>query len=330
MASIFYVDYHIPDTLIPVEDVFKNCTDSILPGQYDSFDDLYETLRKVDGLDRITIENKEPAIRTFSDLMSNFLRNKNVDPMDVSYIFFNHSRYFVTDDGVSIPYYLRQEYGLGNASIFSLQIGCAGSTIASVLATGMLSLNDKGKYAIILSNSYFPEMEDRYIGYTIMGDGAGIMVISRESADYDIIGFDSITDGLASYEQYYGIGNAKEIDIPYVGMKFAKNFLSNNGLRPSDIYMMIPQNISTTLLRNMYLNYMSFPVDKCFLQNIPNGGHMGDVDVIRNLKDFTDMYSPPIGALVLLFAIGIIGGRKSATSKHDAIWQAVLLRCNRG
>lgn len=332
MPSIFYADYFIPNTMITVEDYFNNCTEFKLPkedktypadfkppDEYKSYDNLYNYLKDVCGYDKISIGNRQSSLQIFYNLMLNFLRNTNINPEEVSYIIDTEYWDFVTDSKVSIPLYLQKQFGFKNASVFSVSETCGAIGMAIELAAQ--ALFHKGKYVIILSSNLSRKWEDRFTGTGLIGDGASILVISKEITDYEIIDFNSYSDGHGSYHSQKNKGENFQQISPIYGVNFIQNFLIRTGVDINDINMIIPQSTHRVLFSDIYAKGLGIDAGKIFLKNIPAGGHMGNVDIPRNFKDFTLTCSCPNGAYILLYVV-------SLNDVKDFTHYAILLRHN--
>ena len=68
------------------------------------------------------------------------------------------------------------------------------------------------------------------------------------------------------------IGNIKKLVV---------NLLERNNLKRNDIRKFIPQNVYYLFYR-LYAKSFNVKLEKFFLDNIAAGGHLGDVDSIRN------------------------------------------------
>ncbi len=81
------------------------------------------------------------------------------------------------------------------------------------------------------------------------------------------------------------------------------DLLQRNNLSVNDIHKYVPQTIHYLLYR-MYAKSINVKLDRFFLDNIPKGGHLGDVDSIRNLKDAFLKYNETKGSKYMLFTLG--------------------------
>jgi len=243
-----------------------------------------------------------------------FLNETKIDPNDIDY-FISVDLYSNTSTEISISSYLQKEFGINNAAMFSLHQGC-GSTLVSMGMSKKL-LDVKGKYMLIISSCFAPTVNNRYIQATVVGDALGMMVLSSESTDFEIIDYISASDGTLSHDKYNDIKREPDvISVIGKGVKTIKTLLTRNSLNISDIYMMIPQNINHQGYVNLYAKMLNLNPEKLFLENIPKGGHLGDVDIMRNFKDFSINNTIPEEANILLYGLG---GPEGKDKSYDAV-----------
>lgn len=320
MAGIFYSDYHVPDKFVGVAEVLNNCTNLTLPKGYNSIDKLYSYYTDVLGYNRIAIEDEGSIVEVFFSLIENFFEKTKVDPRDISLIINSNHQRFTRSDNVNVSYLIQKEYGLRNASVLSIEQACGGTLAAIGPASSLLA--KKGKYAIILSYFHIIQYERRPTDIFIYGDGAGLMVISQESTDYDIVDFASVADGSKSYEIYHrSVSESNILEVAQHGADFIRTITSKNNIEIKDLFVIIAQNVGRLIYGELYQRLLGLPASKFFLQNIPNGGYQGPVDTPHNFTDFINEYSPSKGAYILLYGV--------ASDNTGTSYQAVLLKCNK-
>lgn len=308
MAGIRYIDYHLPNKFIQAKDVISKVEDLVLPEFYNSFDDYFSDFFQQSGLEKITIENYEYCIELFSELLGKFFTDTQIDPAKVSYIFYTNPK-CMNLNGVNIPYLLQQKFQMKNAYVTVIDQGCTGTIWSMGLSKSLLE-SDGEQYSIILSASFLHEAKNRYLFPTIGGDALGLMVLSNHLLNYNIIDCISISDGIYSYNKYNKkTDNAiNKLAIVKKGSVAVERLLHKNNLRQDDIFLMIPQSINKLSYTTIYPTMLKIRPEKVFVENIANGGHLGDVDTIRNLKDCIESYTVPPYAYILLYGQGIING----------------------
>jgi 3-oxoacyl-[acyl-carrier-protein] synthase III len=322
VASISYIDYYLPNDSITIDDYFKSYKNFVLPKQYNSLEELQGFFKEACGFKKLFVEDKNSKTSVFSNLVSDYFKKTKVDPKDIAYVIHTDFFGFQGVDGLTVADQIQTQFGLVNASCFVISQHCSASSMAIELALQLCS--PKNKYVMILSSTHIMELEERYVGFSLVGDSASIMVISDEPGNYDIVNYATFSN-VSSAGDVYKTGHkyrSQESSVFYA-TKFIKKFLTSNDLNISDVYMMVFQNLGNELLVDIYGKALKITEKNLFLDNIPNGGHSGNVDIVRNLKDLATNHNPPNGAYVLVIAVGIT--RKTQGMKFHFI----LLRCNK-
>ncbi|WP_297425307.1 hypothetical protein [Clostridium sp.] len=324
MASVFYVDYYLPKKRITVQDVIKEANNFILPSNFKTNEEYCIDFCSQSKMNKISIEESQDHVDIFSNMISKFFDKTKINPDDINCMIYadpknSYAYPDINSEGrVIIPYYLQKKYKLSNASIIISNQQCI-TTIWSIGMAQKLLLGTIGKYVIIISSNFLKNMEDRNMGFAIGGDGAGIIAIKSDMALYEVVDYNFLSDGTASFNSYCNIKKKiNKFDNIIQQVKAIKCLLGKNKLRMNDIFGVIPQNINYCVYVNVYGKMLNLETKKMFLDNIPNGGHCGDVDIIRNLADFLNKYQIPKGSYILLFGMGAFG--------EDFNYGAVLLK----
>jgi 3-oxoacyl-[acyl-carrier-protein] synthase III len=316
VAGIDYVDYFLPD-LVSLEE----CISTYPKNWMENYKDVHDFLQMVRtdryGFDKISVGNPETNLQIVSNLMGTFLSSTGVNPNTISYII--STDYWATyiNGGIDIIQFLQTAFQLKTTSIFSIQQQCGASCFAIGLAA-RLAVQNRDDNIVILSNNTAPR-ESRFGPGYIMGDGASIIAVNSTSKDYEIIDFASISSGYGSYTEYHKktqfyykdkfTEESKKFysNIHFRAVKLIKMFLKQNGLKPDDLEMIIVQPVNRVTYVELYAKPLGIPESKIYLQNISLGGHLGNVDMARNFKDFIDNQTPPKGSYILFYASAFNG-----------------------
>jgi 3-oxoacyl-[acyl-carrier-protein] synthase III len=306
MYGICFCDYEIPASVAGVESVFASIPGFAVPDGFQSQEQFCTDFKRRSGLDLLYVGNRDSAPASFATLLEKFFSRGDVDPSELAAIIHtDHQNAFVSP-GVHVPYLLQGKFLMKNALVFNVDLGCVGTFLAMDLARGLLE--NRGKYVVILSSCFSPDLASRYDDYTMAGDGVGVLVLTREETIFDITDIDFLSDGKYSYEKSRGVDRGVDmLNVLKTGADFVRRFLARNGTTPSEIAKVIPQSIHRQVYERMYAKMFGIKPEKFFLENIPKGGHLGDIDIIRNLKDFCDENPLPAKSKVLLYGIGSNG-----------------------
>lgn len=298
MANICHLDYHLFE-FQKVEEVIKANKNFVLPENYSSVDEFCEDFKEQSHLDNISIGKPDDAFPIVDKMVEKFFSESKVKPEDVQYIVYV-DQYFSTDEKASIPHGIAKKYNMEDAVVFNLHQGCGSSLTAMTLANKLLTEDDK--YMIVLSACFVPNVELRYIVTTVVGDAVSMVVLNKSKGDIQLLADRTRSEGTMSLNYYNNIN--KELDaiaVIRVGIKTIKTMLKENNITIDDIDKMVPQSIHYNAYLNIYSNFLGIESEKIFLDNISKGGHLGDVDVIRNIKDYSDAEK---NKTVLLYGLG--------------------------
>lgn len=313
MSGILYSDYYLPSNEIKIEDIIKNSKH-----KHARDEDFIECFVSQSRQQTICIENEKEQIQIFEELLAKMLEKGDIQAEEVTHILYT-SPNDRTEAGVYIPYYLQEHFGFMKATIIGMVQECV-TTLQAMRISDALVESGQANKVLILSICYGWNMEDRYTGNTVVGDGAGIMVVGKsENMLAKIINGTSLSQGTYSFYKYLKMPpKVSGMEIAKQGKEFINTFISNNQLTFDDIYLMILQNINYSEY-HMYTQYLGIDMEKIFSQNISKGGHLAEVDSIRNFTDYIRANQTSVGHKLLMFGSGTIG------DGMDAVYNAVLL-----
>ncbi len=313
MAGIIYSDYYLPQNEIEVSQILA-CSKH----KHARDEDFIECFISQSKQMTINIENEKDPIQIFDILLEKMLEQENIQASDVTHILYT-SPNDRTKDGVYIPYYLQEHFGFVAASIIGMVQECV-TTLQALQIADALVESGQARNVLILSICFGWNIEDRYTGTTVVGDGAGIMLVGKnDNMLAKIIRGTALSQGLYSFYKYLKMPpKVSGMEIAKQGKEFIINFINENKLTLDNIHMMILQNINYSEY-HMYTQYLDISMDKIFTQNISRGGHLAEVDTIRNFTDFIKQNPPKDGGKILMYGSGTIG------DGMDAVYNTVLL-----
>ncbi len=226
----------------------------------------------------------------------------------------------IVNNNISILHYIIEKFKLKNAAACILQQQCTGFIMSFALAEGMLR---EGEYLLILSSSCIDSLRFRNLGFTCMGDGLGLAAVSKKPSKWKIVDMIAKTSGKNTYR----VGNGKDaivskdrMEIIKQGVHVIEELLKRNQVDAKELYKFVPQNINYTLYQFIYARMLGIKEEAMYVQNIPNGGHVGDVDLIRNLTTLEKEDNIPNNSYVLIYGLGSNG--------LDMSYAAALLKYN--
>lgn len=319
MVGVVYTDYHIFDECIKVDDALKSRRQLVLPEGYKSDEEYIEAFKQQTVLDKISVLSKERVIQNFEEMLGRMFEKTGINESEISY-FISVDLYSNSSEDISICSYLHKKYNISNAVMFSLHQGCGSTFVSMGLAQKLL--DEDHKYMLIISSCFVPSLSDWYIGTTVVGDGLGLILIGNTGGSYEIIDSISVSDGKISYDTFNNVAfKPNVLSVVIKGIGVIKSIIKRNGLTLDEISQIIPQNINYQKYSGLYTKMLNIGVEKIYLSNISNGGHLGDADIIRNLRDYFGTANVQAGEYYLLYGIDDPQGK-------DKSYNCVIIRTN--
>jgi 3-oxoacyl-[acyl-carrier-protein] synthase III len=227
------------------------------------------------------------------------LVTQKVDPNKINYIIYTKGS-LVNQSDKNMPYYIQHKFGFSNAIVFSLEQECCTSLLAVNILDMLLKQDGSGK-GIILTSNFFPTLESRLMGLFVVSDAVGLIEMSYEDHGFEIIYFDSTTDGSITNAQDFTNQAEKVVSV---GANLILKTLYKNSLTIEDVFSIIPQNTNLSGW-NAYFEKLCMAPEKLFKDNFGWLGHWGDVDFVRNITDIhQSKVQAPIDSVFLAYALG--------------------------
>src|ERR1035437_6808165 len=260
-SKIIFSNYHIPDFKVDIAVILEKVCDSKMLGNL-SLNQFCDSYKAQSGLNNISIGNKKDLFEIYESLLSDMFQNIDIDPLKIGYIIVTEPQNSIID-GISLPHYFQKKFNMFNSTIFTLQQQCAGSLMICGLSNSLIKKNNP--YTLILSSCYIDKVEERCMGFSIVGDGAGIMLIGQSQNGCEIVDSDSISDGLYSYNKYNRIEEEiNRLSIVEKGCDLVTGVLNRNSLTNNEIVKFIPQNINKYAYERIYSSILELESEKMF------------------------------------------------------------------
>ncbi len=322
-TSIKYTNYYIPENYIPIEEYVNMLDDSSLANMANGMkkNDLVKILKNTMNIRHVYIEDRQNETQIYAKMLERYFSSQSTGPGEIDFIIYTRGHsvaagnpWSMTDDEcINVPYYLQKEFKMNNAQVFSIEQDFSGTLAAARIAFSLVRHGAVRK-GLLLSGNFFENPANRLMwGVSLVNDGMGLMEISSADSGLEIIDFAGSADGAISKVKDFNEHSNQE-KVVKTGSNLIKGLLQKNNLEAKDIALIIPQNISKNVW-NFYCRLLDYPVQKVFLDNVGNSGHMGDVDIIRNITDIRERKLLAPGQFAVVYAIG------TGTS-----WNALLIR----
>lgn len=301
MVGIVYANYYLPKQSVSLEEILINAVSTRLEREA-----IFQELKVEGGIDYVMAGSNMDLKLLFLALVEQFLEETGINPEDVMFISYTNPAVLLSRDGINIPYLIKEQYKMRNASVFVLDQDCASTVYTSGLLSYYLDKH-QGKYALILSANIVNSLAERYVGFTAVGDACGIMALGSKPAEFYIVDFNARSNGEYSYFEYLGKTNRLSgINLIKHAVRTIHELVERNNIQIPEIACLIPPSTSISHY-SLFSQILDMSVEKIFLDNVSKGGHLGDVDTIRNLHDCNNANRLRSGDFVLLHASGSKG-----------------------
>jgi 3-oxoacyl-[acyl-carrier-protein] synthase III len=314
-AVLGYCDYHLPETAVPVADYVAQ-----VDRHGDAKPALLGTLRDTLGFTKILIADRTDEAAVFYGLMERYFETTGTKPAEIDYLIYTRGNSVASGDPwsqtdepcINVPYRLHDKFGM-TAEIFNVEQECSSTMIAIKLADALIAQGAARKI-LLLSANFFETLEKRLMADMILvSDGMAVLEISADGPGLAIADRIGKTDGGISLVKDFNIDSNFE-KLVHTGSTLMRMVVERNQLTLGDLALIVPQNISKVSWY-FYCRNLGFPMDKVFLANCGGVGHLGDVDIIRNLADVRRAKLLPPGSAGVIYGVG------TGTS-----WNALLVR----
>lgn len=287
-TTITYSDIYIPKTCSSIDEYVKNLDVSHLHDDITQ-EDIANMLKYSMGIEKVYLEDRTKEADIFSDLLERYFSQGETKPDEIDFIVYTRGDSVAVGDPwslsegevINVPYFLQHRFKIKNAQIFNIEQECSGTLMALRLAFSLVNDGSSQKI-LILSRNFFETPEKRLMGgMIVVSDGLGIMEIAGGEAGMALLDYAGKTDG--SIARVLDLAKAENSAmVVQTGASLMKSLVEKHSLTMRDVSLIIPQNISRNIW-TFYSQTLDFPKERVFLENIKDGGHMGDVDMIRNI-----------------------------------------------
>lgn len=301
MAGIVYSDYYMPESCRDAIEILKYSSRQEVKDE--EFCDYFISQSR---LKNICIEKELNEVEIFDRLIDKFFISKDIKPEEISHIIYITFPGELIKKEICTPYLLQTKYNLSTATVMTMYQDCA-TVIQSIQIAEALIDSGNAKNIMILSICQEHKIENRFIGTTIVGDGAGIMVVGSRDFECEILKIKSVANGRFSYNLYNHINEEIwTMDLLKRGAGLILELLKESNIDISAVQSIIMQNLNHSGYY-AYSKFLNVSLNKLYLQNIPNGGHLAAADTIRNYSDVLREDKVCKDGYFLLYAAGTVG-----------------------
>lgn len=278
---IEYLNYYIPRKKVLSRKILEN-------RDIDSEQFIKET-----RINSVNVFEQYELPGALDNMFNEMFKSKNIELSKIKYIACETTP-LTKYHNISVVHFLQKKYGLDKAKILPLHQPCAFTLCAIELSTKLL---EQDEYMLILCANDWSEreVEERFLKFTIMGDGIGLVLVKNDSEE---------KSGIRIHEWYYenyGVSSLKtyntknfesepvlnRLSMIKKGVDFITSSLKQSDISISDINKIIVSNVRYDVFRDTYSGLLGISPNVFYL-NTQEGGHANDIDIIRNLKDYLE------------------------------------------
>lgn len=284
MVYIKSLEYDLPELRIKTDDAINYLTKDV---EYPK-EKIIESFEKEQRIENIAVyRDNQEFVDSLMKVSERIIKSSGIDPMKVRYIAYGNP-ILTYINNTSLIHYIQSNLGLTNSRILPLMHPCAAFLSAIELGEKMLSSDDE-EYILYVSGCIWKDFDERFIGFSIRGEGTGAALISNTDGIFKIIGtnvcnFENSPVDIYGNEKN-GVSSAR-FGLISRGAQFIKESFEKFGVSAESINRIIQPNPGYAVFHDLYSYYAGIAPDKFFYNNVADGGHICDVDIIRNMKDY--------------------------------------------
>lgn len=289
--SIEYLDYYIPEKSVSIEDIIRFNEESDEAIKSVGWKEFATSFKQRSGLDKISVfSGREDLLQGLENMIVNMFKVTGISPEKVKYLVFGNDTFL--NGKVSIAHYIQAKYNFFKAIILPLYLVCV-STVTALGLSEKLLLDKEEEYMLIISNGERNNLKNRYVGFTILGDGVSLVLVKNDYGKININSWRGIDNGRASLEYVKGKGEIRNVSaiqkhLITNGVKFIQDSMRKFKIDYPQIHKIIQVNTNRQVWEKVYPQLLDTREDIFYLDNLSYGGHINDVDYVRNLKDYMD------------------------------------------
>jgi 3-oxoacyl-[acyl-carrier-protein] synthase III len=308
MIGINYIDYYIPGEELPITDLLDGINEKSLPPCFKDKQEYAGFIENILKLKSIRIETKLDEASMIGRVIEKMFDSQFIKPGDIDIIMATQEPGYLTQPNIAKM--LQFKYKMSNAYVIHVNGNhCANIEIAIDLAGTILQRQQDLNNILVVTSSKAEKIEKRIFGaYAVVGDAAGIMLVSRNRFDdgkYSIRLKDNVV--ISSAKLYDADVNDDNSIIHCIGyVKCISDLIKKNSINDSHIEKILVQNANPLVITQCMAS-AGLDKNKIFNKNVGKYGHMDYVDFTINLKDILDEGIANKDRYILTFGTGHTG-----------------------
>jgi 3-oxoacyl-[acyl-carrier-protein] synthase III len=296
-AYITHLDYYLPSGRLHFNDHidFFNTNKE----HFDTAQKFIDYSKNALGLESVAVETDKTLEEMVTSLLDISISKCIIVPNEIDYII------VAPDLDSQLPdfgSFVQKKYKMDNATLIrSSGDFCVNIDVSIGVASQILNKEKNKKILILAGSKLEVSLEERIVGgYGVMGDAAGIILMSGEANK----GILKINQQNILFEPENGV-NALQEGSAFVHLKaYIKCMKALNDLNNDCIEEIILHNANHLLMKEA-LTYVGLDTSKIDTINQKKYGHLGTADLILNLK--TNLDNNHDNGRILTLNLGISG-----------------------
>jgi 3-oxoacyl-[acyl-carrier-protein] synthase III len=316
MIGINYIDYYIPEEELPMTTFLESLPPQAIPGGFKDKQEYAAFIENILKLKSIRVETRTDEASMIGRVLEKLFATQPIKPEQIDIIMATQEPGYLTQPNVARM--LQHKYKLANAYVVHVNGNhCANIEMAVHLAHSLLHSHQQLNNILIVTSNKAETLAKRVFGgYAIVGDAAGILLVTRNpvgEGKYHLRLYDHVFLSTAAlYNANVNDDNSIAHCLSYV--KCISALIKKNAINDSHIEKILFQNANPLMITQCMAS-AGLDKKKIFSKNVGKYGHMDYVDFTINLKDLLDEGTLNKSRYILTFGTGHAGSYVSCLFK---------------
>ncbi len=289
------IEYYIPDNRVKVQVILDEISEDYFIENKLVRKEFNEKFIQETELNEISIFHTGEMLKELDRCVDTILVRNSISPQDIDYIVFGNDMLQRYHNNISVAHYLKYKYGMEKSVLLPFSQACTAGLLATGLA-GKLFDNNRKSNMLILMGTEWCDYKSRFMKFSVRGDGCGVALVSNYKGKVKLDFWNSFNWGKFSAERMSDITKSNKDERENMitcGITFIKESMELAGASFEEVEQVFVSNVRKDVFSRVYSTFLEIDRNKFFLKNVAKGGHMCDLDLFRNMKDYLDDISFP-------------------------------------
>ncbi len=289
----------IPDKRVSAEKIYYEQAGS----QSDDVRQAFMKFSKETHIDSVAVFDDDTEFgRAVMTAVKTATDNAGISLDSIKYIIFGNE-HLNNINGCSPIHATKTFLNAKSARILPVMHPCA-AFLSALELSGKLLGSEKEENILYITGCRWKSSKERFIGFSMRGDGAGAAVISNTGGIFRVNGCNTRYLNNSPVDingESISDLNVCRFNLIRNGADFINESLSRNNITADDIARIIQPNAGHRVFSELYPHFGDISPEKFYLDNISDGGHICDMDILRNLAVYCDEQKLDSGDMLLLY-----------------------------